>query len=185
MNLFVTKQITLLGLHATAADALAVGAVLCLNMLQEFYGKKIAKHALWLSFAGAVYYVLVSLLHCSYIPAQADISNVHFIALLSPMPRILIASLVAYLLSQLVDRALYGFFSKMTAGKYFVLRNYITVAIAQLLDTILFAYGALWGNVQNLGEIILVSYAIKLAIMLLATPLLLLAQKVMRCHVQL
>ena len=38
-NLFVLKQISLFGYHPTASDAFSVGAILGLNLLQEYYGK--------------------------------------------------------------------------------------------------------------------------------------------------
>ena len=50
VNFFVTKQITLFGLTATASDALAVGATLALNLLQEYYQKPVARKAIWISF---------------------------------------------------------------------------------------------------------------------------------------
>jgi len=39
-NLFVTKQILLFGFNVIATDAFVVGAVLGLQLLQEYYGKK-------------------------------------------------------------------------------------------------------------------------------------------------
>src|SRR5690554_7549504 len=43
MNLFVSKQISLFGLEVTATDALAVSYLLGFNLLQEFYGKQVAR----------------------------------------------------------------------------------------------------------------------------------------------
>ena len=40
-NLFVIKQMTFLGFNVTCADVFAVGTILTLNLLQEYYGEKI------------------------------------------------------------------------------------------------------------------------------------------------
>ena len=45
-NLFVTKQIMLFGLDVTSSDIFAVGTILSLNLLQEYYGPQIVKKAI-------------------------------------------------------------------------------------------------------------------------------------------
>ena len=72
VNLFVLKQINLFGYTATASDALAVGITLSLNILQEYYSKKTALLAIWISFYCAVFYALFSLFHLAYTPALSD-----------------------------------------------------------------------------------------------------------------
>ena len=59
-NLFVIKQITLLGFTATASDMYIVGSVLTLNLLQEYYGKDEARRAIWISFSMLLFYTIVS-----------------------------------------------------------------------------------------------------------------------------
>lgn len=178
MNLFVAKEIMLCGFVATASDALGVAAALGLNLLQEFYGGAIARKAVWLSFFCALYYLILTVLHMAYVPSCTDTSNVHFAALLQPMPRIIVVSLCSYLISQAADRYLYSALNKLFAGNYFVLRNYITVAVTQLLDTVLFTIGALSGMVSSLTHVIIVSYVIKLAVLVCAAPFLVLAKKI-------
>src|SRR5258708_3802976 len=95
-NLFVLKQIMLCGFHATASDSLSIGATIGLNLLQEYYGKHAARQAIGISFASIIVYTLLAYIHLWYAPSPCDISNVHFEALLSVMPRILIASCSVY-----------------------------------------------------------------------------------------
>jgi queuosine precursor transporter len=176
-NLFVLKQITLFGLAATASDALAIGATLSLNLLQEFYGRKIAQKTIWISFFGMVVYGIFSLLQLLYIPSSADTSNIYYRALMSPMPRIIIASLISYVITQQLEVLMYGFLKWRLGTDYFVIRNYVSLSITQLLDTILFSFLGLYGIVSNLGEIIIVSYTIKLVTIALSTPFLALSKK--------
>ena len=176
MNLFVLKQIRLFSFTATASDALAVSATLSLNLLQEYYNKQTALWAIWLSFCGAIFYTLISLLHLSYAPAVTDCSQEAFIALLNPMPRIIIASLASYLIAQYIDTYLYSYFKKYTQGRYFILRNYGSLAISQLFDTVLFAIIGLYklnesfNSIFTIVDIILVSYSIKLIAIGIAVP---------------
>ncbi len=177
-NLLVTKQITLFGLTATASDALAIGSVLGLNLLQEYYGKEIAQKTIWISFFIMLFYTAITLLHIAYIPHVDDTASGHFAALLTPMPRLMLASIVTYLVSQNLDRYLYTVLKNNNYfNNYFILRNYVSTGIAQYVDTVLFSILGLWGIVTNIPDIILVSYVIKLAALILAAPFLALSKK--------
>lgn len=169
-NLFVIKQITLFGLTATCADAFTVGATIGLNLLQEYFGKNIAKRTIWINFFLLIFYAIVSQIHLLYIPQSADIAQQHFIPLLTLMPRIVIASFSVYLFTQMTDYYLYGILKKTFQDKYIVFRNYISIAFCQLLDTVLFSFLGLYGIIDNIGEVIIISYLIKLASIIIATP---------------
>lgn len=169
-NLFVTKQIVLFGLTVTASDALAIGATLCLNVLQEYYGKALARQAIVISFCATIFYTALSLLQTLYCPAPQDVAHEHFCALLNPMPRLIIASMTTYLIVQLLDYKLYGFLKRALPRQSLVLRNYISIGITQLLDTVLFSFLGLYGMVASLASIIIVSYTIKVAVLLCAAP---------------
>ncbi len=169
-NLFVVKQITLFGLTATCADAFTVGATIGLNLLQEYFGKEIAKKTIWINFFLLIFYAIVSQIHLIYIPHSADIMHLHFMPLLNLMPRIVIASFSVYLISQMADFYLYGFLKKTFQDRYIIVRNYASIAFCQLLDTILFSFLGLYGIIDNIWEVITISYLIKLASIIIATP---------------
>ncbi len=171
MNLFVLKEVTFFGLSATASDALGVGAVICLNVMQELYGKRAARDAIWISFSLAIAYTLFSVLHCAYVPSVSDTNSPHFTALLSPMPRLVAVSLVSYLVTQSLDRFLYGKLTHLFAGRYFVVRNYITVSLTQFLDTLIFTFLGLAGLVTDLWSIVWVSFSIKLVVIFFEAPM--------------
>jgi uncharacterized integral membrane protein (TIGR00697 family) len=169
-NLFVVKQITLFGLTATCADAYTVGATLGLNLLQEYFDKTITKKTIWINFFLLIFYAIASQLHLLYTPALADTTQQHFLPLLQLMPRIVIASFSVYLFVQMLDYYLYGVLKTIFNDKYLVLRNYFSIALCQLIDTILFSFLGLYGLVENVWHIIFISYAIKLASIVIATP---------------
>ena len=73
MNLFVLKQITLFGLCVTSSDALAVGYLLGLNLIQEFFGGKTARKTVWISLFISASFVLLSQIHLAYTPNHYDL----------------------------------------------------------------------------------------------------------------
>jgi queuosine precursor transporter len=178
-NLFVTKQIILFGLQATPTDALIVGLVLSLNLLQEYYGQEITKKAIWISFAGSLVFVILSQIHLWYIPSSFDTTQIHALSLLSMMPRIIAASLFTYLIVQRIDCFTYGFLKKKFDGNYLVLRNYGAILFSQLIDTVLFSFLGLYGIIESIVPVMVISYCIKVIVVLIATPFLWFSRKIM------
>ena len=168
-NLFITKQIYLCRMTATSSDALVIGALLGLNLLQEYYGNATARSSISISFFALVFYTIVSLLHCAYIPHPSDHMHALFKTILSPMPRILIASGTTFVLTQYLSYTLYGLL-KRHLQSYMVTRNIISISVSQLFDTVVFTFLGLYGTVAHPGQIILVSYGIKMLTLLFSAP---------------
>lgn len=68
-NLFVSKQITLCGLNAIAAEPFIIGSALSLNLLQEYFGRPSAVKTVKITFVSLVLFALFSQLHLLYIPS--------------------------------------------------------------------------------------------------------------------
>lgn len=185
VNLFVTKEIPIFGLLATASDAIAVGITLGLNLLQEYFGKIEAQKTIWISFFCAIFYSIVSKLHVLYIPANENISVSNcFDIILNSTLRLIMASLIVYIIVQNIDCQLYGYLNKKFKNRYFILRNYGSTFITQFLDTLLFSFLGLYklnsnfSSINTIVQIIIVSYTIKLIVIFIATPYLALSKKI-------
>jgi uncharacterized integral membrane protein (TIGR00697 family) len=178
MNLFVLKQITLFGLCVTSSDALAVGYLLGLNLIQEFFGRTLARKCMWISLFCSCSFVLLSQLHLLYTPNNSDSTQSHFLALLHPMPRIIFASLLSFLVVQMVDLAFYGFLKRKTQGSYLPVRSAVALIISQTLDTFLFSYLALFGIVESISHIIILSLAVKGVVIFLTVPFVAYSKKI-------
>lgn len=182
-NLLVTKTITLFGLTATASDALAVGATLSLNLLQQYFGKILARRAIWISFFCMVIYIIITYLHLLYTPAIGDHSQVHFAYLFDSAPRIVLASLLVYLIVQNLDCWIYGCLIDVYQNRFFILRNYTSAMITQFVDTVLFSFLGLYklneqfDSLNVIFNIILISYLIKLLVIIFSTPFLTFSKK--------
>ncbi|MDP3889566.1 MAG: queuosine precursor transporter [bacterium] len=179
-NLFVLKQITLFGLSATCSDAFTIGATLGLNLLQEYYGKSIARKTIWINFFLLVFYALIGQISLSYIPSVADTSQEHFVSLLYFAPRIVSASLSVFLISQSIDYLLYGLLKKVCHNRFLIARNYGSMLVSQLVDTVLFSFLGLYGIIANIGQIIIISYLIKVAAIIIASPFIGLSRKLVK-----
>jgi uncharacterized integral membrane protein (TIGR00697 family) len=177
-NLFVSKQITLFGLNITCSDALAVGYLLGSNLIQEFFGLECAKKTIWISFSLSVAFVIFSCLHLLYQPNIFDQSHTHFIAILKPLPRLTVASFFAFLVTQSIDLSLFSYLKKKMSGRFITFRVLFCTSIAHLLDTVLFSFAGLYGVVASVTAVILVSFAIKLLVILLTTPFIVFSKKV-------
>lgn len=169
-NIFVIKQMELLSFSVTCADAYIIGVSFGINLLQEIWGKKVAQQAIFISFACSLFYLIMGYFHLWYIPASHDTSHIHFAYLLTNTLRIVIASFISYLIVQYADTIMYSYLKRKMNDKFFLIRNYISMFSSQLFDTILFSFLGLYGIVHNLTDIMIVSYAIKIAAILLSTP---------------
>ena len=183
-NLFVIKQTTLFGFEATCADAFTVGAVIGLNLLQEYFGKEITKKTIWINFFILLFYTIISQIHLLYTPSGADTTHPHFVALLGPLPRIMVASFSVYLFTQFLDYALYGSLKRIYKDRYLVFRNYTSIALCQFVDTVLFSFLGLYGIVHNVWDVIILSYSVKLGAIVLATPFVALSKYVFEKNIQ-
>lgn len=169
-NLLVTKQMTLLGMDTICTDVFTIGSVLCLNLLQEYYGKAVTQRAISINFACMLVYLVLGQLHLAYTPNQFDTMQQHFVPIITPMLRIIIVSVLSYLLTQLFDSYFYGLLKARFPDGYLLSRNLLSLATSQLLDTVIFSYGALYGTVHSVGSIIVISYIIKLAAIACTAP---------------
>lgn len=179
-NVFVLKQITLFGMYATAADVLIIGSVLGLNLLQEYFGKEAAKQAIAVSFVMLCFYTIASLLHTYYAASIADTMAFHYAAILDNMPRITIASLITYFIVQQVDTTLYAQIKMIWHSRNLVLRNYFCIALTQLLDTALFGFLGLYGLMDHVLHLSLMSYSIKLIALVLVGPFVAVSRRMKR-----
>jgi uncharacterized integral membrane protein (TIGR00697 family) len=163
-NLFVLKQITLFGFDVTASDAFAIGSLLGLNFLQEYFTKEDARKATWICFFFMVFFALVSQLHLLYIPSSYDTTHPAFSTILSATPRLLLASLGVFFLVQQFDIRFFSFLKKQFPNASFALRAGIALIVSQLLDTVLFSFAGLYGIVASVFDIIIVSYLVKIIV---------------------
>lgn len=148
---------------------------LCTDLISELYGRKRAHAVVLTGFAVSVYMLLLLMLGRA-LPVshlQGEEIQAHYLAVFGQSARAIFASMVAYLLAQLIDVRLYHFWRHLTDGRHLWLRNNGSTMLSQLVDTtavvtILF-YGV-WTWPQ-IGTVVLASYMYKLLVAAADTPL--------------
>ena len=163
----------------TCSDVFAIGTVLGLNLLQEFFDKESAKKAAWICFYFMLFFAIMSQIHLLYTPNLHDTMHSSFVMLLSSTPRLLFASLATFSIVQFFDRYFFGHLKKKFTNAPLMIRNVVTLSCSQLLDTLLFSYLGLYGLVSSIFDIILVSFLVKLIIIFCISPAINFSKKIL------
>lgn len=174
-NMFVLKQTTLFGLNATCADAFIIGSLLSFNLLNELYGPQVAKRTIPTTFFCAIFYAVVSYVHLGYVPSNFDTMHGHYHALFAVAPWLIAGSIGVFLIAQIIDYLLFRFFKHLWPNHMLMVRNALSLSISQFFDTLSFSFILyLLGIITNMFDIVIVSYAIKMVVIGISTPLVML-----------
>lgn len=178
-NIQVLKTIELFGLTTTLGNSLYASVFFATDLLSEHYGKKEAKKAVVLGFCGLVLAVVSMQMALLFIPSEADFAQPHLEAIFGVMPRVVLASMAAYLFSQWHDIWAFQYWKERTGGKHLWLRNNASTVVSQLLDTIVFCSIAFLGlfPMSVWFQILLTTYLIKVIVAFLDTPFIYLAAR--------
>ncbi|MBS0624016.1 MAG: queuosine precursor transporter [Verrucomicrobia bacterium] len=180
MNLFVLKQIKVFGLHVTCSDALAVGYLLGLNLIQEFFGRKEAMRTIWITCFASLAFLFLSFMTLVYQPSDYDQAHSLLYRLFFPQLRLVIASLVTFLIVQLCDINFFSLLREKAAGRWLTARITLSLLCAQTLDTVLFSYLGLYGIVPHIQDIIVFSLLTKWLVIVLSSPYAALSRRMIR-----
>jgi hypothetical protein len=170
MNIVVVKQIDLFGLSVTAGNVLYASIFLTTDIIAEHYGRREAHRAVWIGFLVSAFFAAMAWLVVQYRPGPYDFAHSYLKQAFALTPRVVAASMISYLISQHLDVRLYHGIKHLTGGRHLWLRNNLSTWTSQLIDSTLFTIGAFWGVLPNLGQIIIFTYIIKIAVAALDTP---------------
>ncbi len=182
-NIFVTKTITLFGLEATGGNVLYGAIFLSTDLLSEYYGRDAARKGVFIGLASVVIYLVMSQFMLGYKASPSDWGAAKgMVSIFGFAPSIIIASLAAYLISQLHDVWAFHFWKQKFNGKHLWLRNNLSTWVSQLLDSVVFAFLAfallprlLMSPDQVLPmdvviEIVITTYLLKILVAAIDTP---------------
>ena len=108
------------------------------DLISEIYGKKKAKDVV-ITGIFASFFSIILLLISEAVPAveNSPISDQEFKKVFSVSSIAVFASMLAYLIAQLVDIRIYHFWKKLTKGKLLWLRNNFSTFSSQFIDSCL------------------------------------------------
>lgn len=150
------------------------------DLLNEFYGKKAARFVTYVAFACAVLtYAFIAIgaaIPIASFTRASDwegVTEEAFANVFLGSQRMIVASLAAYLASQLVDIFAFHALKRMTGGRLLWLRATGSTLASQAIDTVTINVVA-WAGMLPAGEIVnimLSSYAVKFGVAVGLTPL--------------
>ena len=188
-NIQVMKTVGFFGLVTALGNIIYGTTFLTTDILSENYGKKEAKKAVWIGFFMLISITIIMQLCLLFTPHESDTLSPALEQIFGLLPRIAIASLTAYLISQFYDVWFFNFLKQKMKGKYLWLRNNLSTMVSQLIDNIIFTWIAFigffglfgWGQVFDWSiiiQIFVVSYIMKWIVAVFDTPFVYLSRKV-------
>lgn len=187
-NIEVTIVVHAFGMDQTLGNTLFASTFLATDILSELYGKKEANKGVLAGILTSLTFILLSFLWVHYIPAQSDWASEFVHGLFSNTPRMLLSSLIAYVVSEFIDVTLYHAWWKLTEKKtgshtkMLWFRNNFSTLISQLVNIVLFNFGAFLG-IYSFKELLAITascYVIYVATSLLDTPFVYIARKIVK-----
>ena len=142
------------------------------DILTEVYGFKKAKKAIWIGFFCAALMTLIFAI-VQFLPAANGWNNqASFELILGMTPRIVLASLVAYLAGSFTNSIVLAKMKLITKGKYLWARTIGSTIVGELIDTALFCTIAFLGvfPIELLVAVIISNYFFKVGIEIIFTP---------------
>ena len=143
------------------------------------YGEKSAKKAVYIGFFSLAATIIIMQIALMFKPNEFDFIQESLKTIFAILPRIALASLVAYGISQFHDVWAYKLWKKLFPGIRFLwLRNNASTMVSQLLDSVIFTFIAFWGLLpqSEFIQILITTYVLKLIVAAVDTPFLYLAR---------
>ncbi|OGL88664.1 transporter [Candidatus Uhrbacteria bacterium RIFCSPLOWO2_02_FULL_49_11] len=143
------------------------------DILTEVYGYSRARRVIWTGFAMIILASLTFMAVGALPPASGWEGQSAYETILGLTPRIVAASVFAYLVGEFINSVILAKIKIATSGKWLWLRTITSTIFGEGADTVLFVFVAFSGILSGhlLASIMLSNYIFKVAIEVLCTPL--------------
>lgn len=176
-NIQVVQTVELFGFASTLGNVVYATSFLITDILSENYGKKESNKAVWIGFFSLISMTGLMNLALLYHPLANDefaqVTREATSTIFKLMPRIALASLTAYLLSQRHDVWAFHFWKRKFSGDHQLwIRNNLSTMVSQLIDSAIFVLIAFYGVFETgiLLEIFITTYFLKWIVAVADTP---------------
>lgn len=177
-NIEVLILVDAFGMEMTLGNILFGSTFLVTDILSETEGKKYANNAVKLGILVSIVFICISQSWFLYEPNANDWAMGPIQGVFSNTPRLMLVSIAVYGIVQVFDVFMYHVIWKHTtklfgdSRKGLWIRNNGSTMLSQLLNTILFTFGAFYGvhSLETLINICFSTYVIYFTTSLLDTP---------------
>lgn len=185
-NIEVLILVNAFGMEQTLGNILFASNFLVTDILSELYGKKEADKAVNIGIATSIVFIFISQSWFLYTPASSDWASESIRTIFANTPRLMLASFLVYAICQKFDVWMYHKWWAFTTNKFgnsrdfLWLRNNGSTLLSQLLNTVLYTFGAFLGlyPLETILHICISSYAIYIVTSLADTPFVYLARRI-------
>ena len=184
-NVIAVKPLDVNGWAVPAGILAYPFTFLVTDTISELYGRKTATRLVWMGLVLSA--LMVFLVYVAKVLPGAGFwdDQAAFDTILGSVPRIVLASLIAYLVSQHSDVLLFHLFRRVTKKRHLWMRNIGSTTISQAIDTALFISIAFTGTFPA-GEVwtlMYTQYLIKVGVAVVDTPIVYALVSYLRPHV--
>ena len=174
------------GMEMTLGNILFAATFLITDILSETDGKKSAQKAVHIGIATNILFIIISQSWLMYVPSVNDWASPSIAAVFSNTPRMMLSSLLVYVIVQNFDVWMYHFWWDWStkrwgsSRRFLWLRNNGSTLLSQMLNTVLFTGFAFWGtyDLPTLISIAISSYVIFIVTSLADTPFIYMARAI-------
>lgn len=181
-NIQVVKAIEIFNFQATLGNTLYGSIFLATDILSEKYSKQEARKSVFIGLASVLFYLITMQMALMFEPSTESFAlsiQDSFELIFGLSFRIVIASISAYVISQLLDVSVYAAIKKrLSSDKHLWIRNNASTILSQLIDTSIFVTIAFIGLEYNIIHIFITTYILKVLIAVVDTPFIYIAKKI-------
>jgi len=183
-NIQVMKIVEIFGLVTALGNVVYSSLFLVTDIINENHTRDDAQKAVWIGFFVLISMTIVMQLTLQFTPDESDFLSVHITEIFKFMPRIVEASIIAYLVSQSHDVFFYHKLKTKQGEKRLWLRNNMSTISSQLVDNIVFTLIAFVGifSWEIILQIFITSLILKIIVAICDTPFVYIAKKISKSN---
>ena len=185
MNLLGSKIIGFLGLSTSVAIFLVPFTFLITDIVSEVKGERMARQFLLAGVAALLMILVVTSVFVVLEPHARYAHNDSYVTVFGASLRIMVASIIALVLSQYHDIWAFEFWRRKTHGRFLWFPNNASTMVSQAIDTLLFMFIAFWHVAPQFDSLFILQlalpyYLLKILFAGLDTPLVYLGVRLLR-----
>ncbi|MDN6653668.1 MAG: queuosine precursor transporter, partial [Lactobacillus sp.] len=137
-NIQVIKTVDIFTISATLGNVMFASIYLATDILNDIYGRKVAKRAVWMGFSSSLVMIILMQLSLHFIPAPEDMAQKALSTIFNIVPRIALGSIIAYIIGQHIDVFIFNAIKKVfKSDRTFAIRAYGSTTLSSIIDTAL------------------------------------------------
>ncbi len=171
-NIAASKVTHFWGLTLDAGTVLFPLSYIFGDVLTEVYGYAASRRVIWIGF-GSTFLAAATFMVVGMLPAAPEWGNqAAYEAILCLTPRIVCASLIAFLVGEFANSFVLAKMKVATAGRWLWTRTIGSTLVGEFFDTAIFTLAAFWGVFPDsiILPLILSMYLFKIAVEIAFTP---------------